>query len=87
MRMQVLAACSPLFAITIVASRPGTGASKAEEDRKAIEQIENEWLEACDAATLQRILADDFVHPVPTGNFLDKAQHIAWYSKSPALPE
>jgi hypothetical protein len=31
------------------------------------------------AAALQRILASDFVHPVITGDFLTKAQHI-YYS-------
>ena len=52
-----------------------------ESDRKALLSIEDEWLHARDAATLGRILADDFVHPVAQGVFLSKAEHIDWYVK------
>jgi hypothetical protein len=40
--------------------------------------MEEEWLHARDASTLERILASDFVHPVPSGVFLTKVQHVAW---------
>jgi hypothetical protein len=48
-------------------------------NREAIIELENEWLShISDAPTLERILADDFVHPVPAGVFLTKQQHIRW---------
>jgi hypothetical protein len=50
-----------------------------ESDRTALLSLEDEWLHARDAVTLERILADDFVHPVPQGIFLSKAEHIEWY--------
>ena len=31
----------------------------------------------------ERILASDFVHPLPTGDFVTKAQHIAFSSAHP----
>jgi len=55
----------------------------AERNRQALIDLENEWLTADDAQTLDRILASDFVHPVPTGDFLTKAQHIEWFAKHP----
>ena len=55
----------------------------AQRDRQALIDLENEWLNANDGQTLDRILAFDFVHPVPTGDFLTKAQHIEWFTKRP----
>ena len=54
-----------------------------ERDQQQLVALENEWLTAQDYATLDRILAPDFVHPVPTGDFLTKAQHLAWFTKHP----
>jgi len=54
-----------------------------EQDRQALIALENEWLNANDPATLDRILAPDFVHPVVTGDFLTKQQHIDWVTKHP----
>ena len=54
-----------------------------ESDRATLVALENEWLTVRDASTLERILAADFVHPVPTGDFLTKAQHIDWFTKHP----
>jgi hypothetical protein len=34
-----------------------------------------------DAATLERVLATDFVHPVATGDLLTKTQHIHYSTK------
>jgi hypothetical protein len=64
---------------------PGSGSARPTENeleeqlRKTLLQVEDRWLRARDAATLERILADDFVHPVPAGVFLNKEQHIAWF--------
>ena len=56
-------------------------ARSAEQDRKALLSLEDEWLHARDAATLERILADDFVHPLAQGVFLSKPEHIEWFTK------
>ena len=54
------------------------------EDRAALIALENEWLaNEHNAAVLERILASDFVHPLPTGDFVTKAQHIAFSSAHP----
>ncbi len=56
----------------------------SESDRKVIEALEGEWLKAeSDQAALGSILATDFVHPVPPGVFLTKAEHIDWETKHP----
>ena len=54
-----------------------------ESDEQAIRTLEEQWLHARDAATLDRILASDFIHPVAQGVFLTKAEHIDWYVKHP----
>jgi hypothetical protein len=52
----------------------------AAQDKEALIELENTWLKGeHDAAVLERILAPDFIHPVVTGDFLTKAQHI-YYS-------
>lgn len=53
------------------------------KDREAIIAVEQEWLHASDAATLNRILASDFVHVVPVDHFLTKQEHIDWTVKHP----
>ena len=55
-----------------------------ERRRAALIALENEWLaNEHNAAALERILASDFVHPLPTGEFVTKAQHIAFSSAHP----
>ncbi len=53
------------------------------KNRAAIIALEQEWLHASDAATLDRILASDFVHVVPVDHFLTKQEHIDWTVKHP----
>jgi len=66
---------------------PGESGPGAGPDHDALLSIENEWLAGeHDRATLQRILADDFVHPVSVGVFLTKDQHIDWAVKHPIPP-
>lgn len=55
----------------------------ATNDREAIVALEQEWLHASDAPTLDRILASDFVHVVPVEHFLTKQEHIDWVVKHP----
>ncbi|PWT89900.1 MAG: hypothetical protein C5B55_10550 [Blastocatellia bacterium] len=50
--------------------------------KEALIELENSWLNAeHDPKSLDRILAPDFIHVVPTGDFLTKAQHIYYSSK------
>ena len=56
-------------------------ARSVESNRTALLSLEDEWLHARDAATLGRILSEDFVHPAPQGLFLSKAEHIDWFVK------
>lgn len=51
-------------------------------DRVMIEALEREWLaHGSDRATLERLLAPDFLHVVPQGVFLTREQHISWAVK------
>ena len=76
-----------IAAIVLMPSRTAVGISSqqrsAARDRQTLIDLENEWLNANDAQTLDRILASDFVHPVFTGDFLTKAQHIDWFARHP----
>ena len=54
----------------------------ADRDRQALIALENTWLSGeHDAAALERVLAADFLHPVVTGDFLTKSQHINYSTK------
>jgi hypothetical protein len=53
------------------------------QDLEAVTQLENQWLHAKDAATLDRILAPDFVHVIPADHFLTKQEHIHWFVQHP----
>jgi hypothetical protein len=52
-------------------------------DRATITQLENQWLHAKDAATLERILGPDFVHVIAADHFLTKQEQIDWFGKHP----
>lgn len=56
----------------------------AENDRRALMALEDEWLaNERTPATLERILAPDFVHVIESGAFLTKARHIEWCANNP----
>lgn len=87
-RLAATLCASSLVAVALFHSQARVFASaeqrrSAEADRQTLVALENEWLNARDAATLERILAADFVHPVFTGDFLTKAQHIDWVVNHP----
>jgi hypothetical protein len=66
------------LAVAAAADQPST------PDHAALAALEQEWLNAeHDPAVLDRILADDFLHPVPAGVFLTKTQHIRWAASHP----
>ena len=53
---------------------------KRTDDEQQVRQLEHEWIEAFlqgDTATLDRILADDFIFTDPDGKLLTKAEWIA----------
>jgi len=55
--------------------------------RATLMQLEDQWLHARDAATLERILAPDFIHVLPSGDFITKEQHIAWFKQHGSNPD
>jgi ketosteroid isomerase-like protein len=75
-----------VFLSLVTTANAETPARRAEEDRRAVMDLEHQWLDAYDAATLDRILADDFIHPVMTGQFLSKREHIDWSVAHPPPP-
>jgi hypothetical protein len=47
--------------------------------------VENDWLaHEHEVARLQHILAADFVHVLPTGQFITKSEHIGYVASHPA---
>ena len=52
-------------------------------DSDAVVSLEHTWLAAGDSTTLERILAPDFLHPVFTGDIIDKPKHIAFVARHP----
>jgi hypothetical protein len=71
-----------LIALSLVHAATPIPQRSVEEDQRALIALENEWLASeHDAAVLDRVLAPDFVHPVFSGDFLTKAQHIDYASK------
>ena len=74
---------SPLAvaALLVVASFVGHAQDTQQSNiERYIEESESQWAEAGvkgDTATIERILADDFVGVAPDGSFYDKAKEIA----------
>jgi uncharacterized protein DUF4440 len=81
--MRSLAILSICYFMVLGAAIPGLskGSRSIENDKKDLAEVEEGWLHARDAATLDQILATDFVHPVAEGYFLSKQEHIAWFVK------
>ena len=77
MRMFVLCGALAVLAGVCTAAAQRTPAS----DKQALLTLEDQWLHARDAATLDRILAADFVHVVPGGYILTRTEHIDWFVK------
>ena len=64
--MKTLVTAALLAVSTLAHGSPARRAA-ADTDRDAIVALEQQWLAGLhDRATLERVLADDFVHPVPT---------------------
>jgi len=65
--------CGLLTVSVVQAQSP----SPDNRDQAALIALENELLANLhNPAVLEKILASDFLHPLPTGDFVTKAQHI-----------
>ena len=73
--------------MTMIAS-PGSPLGRdRQRDAESLATVEQSWLAAeYDRSTLERVLGDDFLHPVGTGVFLTKAQHIDFAVGHPPPP-
>lgn len=72
------------FVLAVVgAGTPAAQSSGARADSEAVVALEHTWLASGDSATLERILAPDFLHPVFTGDIIGKAEHIAFVTEHP----
>lgn len=61
-------------------------AARAGRDEQGLIAIERAWLNAENAATLERILAPDYVHVIPGAGFITRDQQIAWFKSHPIPP-
>lgn len=75
-----------ISALTVAGTNAAYAANAGMALTSRISALEYRWLEARDRKTLDTILADDFVHPVAPGLFLDKKQQIAWTLAHPRAP-
>lgn len=75
-------------ALTLTANQMPASYHPKSRDEHIVEALEQEWLNhEHDRAVLVRVLADDFVHPVAAGVFLDKKQHVEWAVSHPEPPD
>ena len=75
--------CILAAATAVLCALPAAADEKrtSNRDRDALIALENDWLKnEHNAAKLEHILAEDFLHPVVTGDVLTKAQHIQFSS-------
>jgi len=75
--------CILAAATAVLCALPAAADEKrtSNRDRDALIALENDWLKnEHNAAELEHILAEDFLHPVVTGDVLTKAQHIQFSS-------
>jgi uncharacterized protein DUF4440 len=85
---------APLIAASAIAllttrarAQSDSQAHTTEHDRETIIALEHDWLAHLrDSATLERVLAPDFVHAVEPGEFLTREEHISWNVKHPLAP-
>jgi Domain of unknown function (DUF4440) len=86
-RLALVAAIASTFPSSQALAQTGSRPRTRELDRRSVAALEHEWLAHLrDSATLERILAPDFVHAVVPGQFLTKRQHIAWNVRHPLPP-
>ena len=84
-RAVTTSACLLIGAIAPIGAQ-APARSDSSQDAAALIALEQRWLISRDSAELDRILADDFRHPVPQGVVLTKAEQIHWAVTHPATP-
>lgn len=75
-----------MLAVVALAATLGSAAAQSSNvraDSDTVVSLEHTWLASGDSATLERILAPDFLHPVSTGDIIDKSEHIAFVIRHP----
>lgn len=77
-----------LACVAIVCAAGAAGPLAAQDagghaDSAAVVALEHQWLSADDSTALEQILAPDFLHPVSTGDIIDKAEHIGFVARHP----
>lgn len=78
----------PASALVACVALAAPGTSSPAGAVRAVEALEHDWLDhVSDRATLERVLAADFVHVVPEAGFLSREQHIAWIVAHPRPAE
>lgn len=79
-----VAVCVVAAAVLAATGTPaGAQSPGVHADSDTVVSLEHTWLASGDSATLERILAPDFLHPVFTGDIIDKAEHIAYVAAHP----
>ena len=82
MRLKIVAGLAVLLGTLVVVVR---GQQSTQDAETYIKLSEQQWAEASmkrDTATVERILADDFVGLDPLGSFFGKAEELASVSKN-----
>ncbi len=82
-RTSVVVIACVVAALGAIGARAGAQSPRAGADSDTVVLLEHTWLASGDSATLERILAPDFLHPVFTGDIIDKSEHIAFVVKHP----
>lgn len=82
-RTSVVAIVCVVASLGAIGAGAGAQSPSVRADSDTVVSLERTWLASGDSATLERILASDFLHPVFTGDIIDKAEHIAFVAKHP----
>ena len=82
-RTSVIAIVCVAASLAAVGARAGAQSPTVRADSDTVVSLEHTWLASGDSATLERILAPDFLHPVFTGDIIDKSEHIAFVAAHP----
>lgn len=89
LRLSAAAALALATALAVAAvgwGREPGAAGGSGRDEAGLVAVEQEWLGAQDVATLERILASDYVHVIPGAGFITRAQQIEWFKAHPVPP-
>ena len=81
--MCALVAAAVLIGTSLRADPSYAQAIGARADSDSVIALEHAWLDHEDSTTLERILAPDFVHALPSGEIIDKAEHVDYVAKHP----